>query len=105
MNARQYILMKIAEEATEVAQRALKAQQFGLDQTEPGKTQNNAERLEGELLDLGFWFQVATANDMLSPMTMDAIDGHRETKLPVAVQMFFLAMAEGQLDGSGDITF
>lgn len=52
MKSDQYHLCKIAEEAVEVAQRALKAQQFGLGEVQPGQDQTNLERLEGEFHDL-----------------------------------------------------
>ena len=48
----QYILGKIAEEASEVAQRAIKARDYGLDEVQEGKTTNNAERLVEEFYDL-----------------------------------------------------
>ncbi len=57
MNKTQYLLGQIAQEAAEVAQEAIKCQQFGLD----GKYEdsyhnpdnlNNAKRLEAELRDL-----------------------------------------------------
>ena len=52
MNADQYHLCKIAEECAEVAQRALKAQQFGLGETQEGQAFNNLERLISEFHDL-----------------------------------------------------
>lgn len=50
MNLTQYLLGKLAEEATEVAQMALKCQKFGLSDEFEGKV--NSERLRGELDDL-----------------------------------------------------
>ena len=52
MNLVQFYLLKIAEEAGEVAHIALKAAQFGLSETEPGRLESNAQRLHGELTDL-----------------------------------------------------
>lgn len=57
MNADQYHLCKIAEKCAEVAQRALKAQQFGLGEVQPGQDQNNLDRLLGEFHDLFTTFQ------------------------------------------------
>lgn len=57
MQADQYHLCKIAEECTEVAQRALKAQQFGLGEIQPGQDFNNLERLMDEFHDLFTTFQ------------------------------------------------
>jgi hypothetical protein len=52
MNKIQYLLGKVAEECIEVAQRALKAQQFGLEEREQITSLNNWERMEQELNDL-----------------------------------------------------
>ena len=52
MNKIQYLLGKVAEECAEVAQRALKAQQFGLDECQSESHMNNWDRLEQELNDL-----------------------------------------------------
>lgn len=50
MNRKQYLLCKLAEEASEVAQIALKTQQFGLD--EVYEKDSNRTRCHGELNDL-----------------------------------------------------
>lgn len=52
MNRQQYLLTKLAEEASEVAQIALKAQQFGLDYLHPKLLESNAARIRAELTDL-----------------------------------------------------
>jgi len=52
MTRLQLLLGKVAEEAAEVSQRALKAQQFGLDEVQTGQDQTNEQRLHGELIDL-----------------------------------------------------
>ena len=52
MQPDQYHLCKIAEECTQVAQRALKAQQFGLSEIQPGQGLNNFQRLLSEFHDL-----------------------------------------------------
>lgn len=57
MKANQYHLCKIAEEAVEVAKRALKAQQFGLNEIQPGQDFTNIERLTDEFHDLFTSFQ------------------------------------------------
>lgn len=57
MQPDQYHLCKIAEECTEVAQRALKAQQFGLGEVQPGQNKDNLERLFDEFHDLFITFQ------------------------------------------------
>jgi len=52
LDTRQFLLTKLAEECVEVAQRALKQQQFGRDEIEPGHDKTNGERLFGEIIDL-----------------------------------------------------
>lgn len=52
MDALQYYLTKLAEEAAEVGQIALKAQQFGPQEVMPGQPLNNFERCHLELDDL-----------------------------------------------------
>jgi hypothetical protein len=53
MTGVQYLLIKLAEEAAEVSQIALKAAQFGLDEVyQEGDGRNNAQRVHGELDDL-----------------------------------------------------
>jgi NTP pyrophosphatase (non-canonical NTP hydrolase) len=52
MTIRQFLLTKLAEECAEVAQRAMKQQQFGKDEKQPGQDLTNAERLRSELNDL-----------------------------------------------------
>lgn len=73
MTLAQYHLIKIAEEASEVAQIALKAAHFGLSETQPGGLFTNAQRIYGELNDLlamvhrlgevsngEFWFDIGS---------------------------------------------
>ena len=52
MNRLQYLLMKLAEECSEVSQISLKTMQFGMDEKHPEMTQTNKERIHGELNDL-----------------------------------------------------
>ena len=52
MKPDQYHLCKIAEECTKVAQRAIKAQQFGLGEVQQGQDKDNLARLMDEFHDL-----------------------------------------------------
>jgi hypothetical protein len=52
MNLLQHYLTKLAEEGSEVAQIALKTQQFGPYEVMPGQPLNNVERCHQELDDL-----------------------------------------------------
>jgi phosphoribosyl-ATP pyrophosphohydrolase len=51
MSYEQYLLLKLAEEALEVAHRAMKAMQFGLAEVQVGQGRDNQERIEGEIID------------------------------------------------------
>lgn len=77
MTLSQYFLIKLAEEAAEVAQIALKAAHFGLSEIQPGRVETNAQRIYGELNDvlamvhrLGeisngeFWFDIGSPDHM-----------------------------------------
>ncbi|KVO95580.1 hypothetical protein WL21_32660 [Burkholderia ubonensis] len=57
MTLTQYLLVKIAEEAAEVAQIALKTAHFGLTETQPGRDETNAQRVYAELNDLNAMVQ------------------------------------------------
>ncbi len=52
MKREEYLLVVLAEECAEVAQRAAKAVRFGLAEVQPGQEDNNARRIERELGDL-----------------------------------------------------
>lgn len=65
MNKEQFFLTKIAEECTEIAKVALKAQQFGLDNVKEGQLLTNRERLIEELNDLFVILSMMDANDLL----------------------------------------
>lgn len=52
MNRVEYLLDCLAEEAVEVAQRATKANRFGLKEIQPGQNELNADRILFEYADL-----------------------------------------------------
>lgn len=52
MNREEHLLIKIAEEAGEIVQRATKALSFGLNDHHPSQQQNNAKGLVYEFNDL-----------------------------------------------------
>lgn len=77
MNIQQFYLLKIAEEASEVAQIALKTAQFGLGEKHPALTETNAQRICAELNDLlamvhrlgevsngEFWFDIGAPDQI-----------------------------------------
>lgn len=52
MTHEQFLLMKLAEEASEISQIALKTAQFGMTEKHPDMELNNKERIHLELNDL-----------------------------------------------------
>lgn len=52
LNRKQYLLIKLAEEAAEVAQIALKTAQFGIFETSPTHPDDNATRCHAEIDDM-----------------------------------------------------
>lgn len=48
----QYLMVKLAEEASEIAQEAMKVSQFGLESNKQGEQATNRDRLNNELNDL-----------------------------------------------------
>ena len=62
MKTEQYYLTKLAEECSEVAQIALKTQQFGMEESMPGQPFTNRERCHQEINDLLAIIQVLNEN-------------------------------------------
>ena len=89
MDQTQHLLLKIAEEAAEVSQIALKAAQFGLDERRPpdgDKTyETNIERLAGELGDLMgvvelLDYKINGTGESNGEIIGDIYDAHRKNK-------------------------
>jgi hypothetical protein len=97
MKADQYHLCKIAEECNEVAQRALKAQQFGLGEIQPGQNLNNLERLVGEFHDLFVTFDnfMESCGQAMSTIPDDQFSSDRLTKMR---KFLLLSKTLGQVD-------
>jgi hypothetical protein len=52
MTRHDHLLLILAEECAEVAQRASKALRFGIEEKQPGQNKTNGERLQEEMVDL-----------------------------------------------------
>lgn len=65
MTRTEHLLIILAEECNEVAQRCSKALRFTLDEIQPGEGENNAERIEGELSDLFAVVEMLISADVL----------------------------------------
>lgn len=68
MTLGQFVLLKIMEECSEVSQRASKAMQFGLCETQEGDTQDNRNRLESEISDLLATLHIAADLGLIEPL-------------------------------------
>lgn len=75
----QYLLCKLAEECNEVAQRALKQQQFGPNQRQKGYRKNK-ERLRAEVLDVLAHVQFLQQVGELDGISKSDIDEHAVRK-------------------------
>jgi hypothetical protein len=98
----QFLLTKIAVEASEVAKIALKAQQFGLTEVQPGRDQSNAERMYAELNDL------ATVVRMLSEtggsFNFVPCVASMETKRAKVNELLHYSRLLGQVEDSPPVT-
>lgn len=81
MSFEQWLLTKLAEECVEVAQRALKAQQFGFKEVQKDQPFNNAERLSGELADLNTTARLLIQLKLIGPFDDLNIDELKRQKL------------------------
>lgn len=66
MNRKEYLLLCLAEECAEVAQRVSKALRFTAEEVQPGNTYNNAERITKELVDLHAVTEMLVAEGVLT---------------------------------------
>ena len=69
----QYLLVCLAEESAEVAQRATKALRFGLGESQPGQSLTNAERILDELEDLQIIVEMLREEGALSHSLSESI--------------------------------
>ena len=87
MNHLQHYLTKLAEECSEVAQIALKTQQFGPGEVMPGQPLNNFERCHLELDDL--WAMVEELNEKFGYESHAYDDAYFEFRVPSKRKAFF----------------
>ncbi|MDR3736076.1 MAG: hypothetical protein P4L10_11135 [Acidobacteriaceae bacterium] len=96
MTRKQLILVKVAEELGEAAQRALKAAQFGLDEVQPGQDQDNRQRLMGELTDAHAVLRMLEDEDRYN-FTMH-FDDAVETKRAKVEKFILLSQSLGMVE-------
>jgi hypothetical protein len=97
LSLEQFVLCKIAEEATEVGKRALKQQQFGAHQHEDGYAPNR-ERLASEVTDMLGWLTIAAHIGVLPEHYAGVNVYHRyRTKRPELLRVLKIAVDQGQV--------
>lgn len=99
MNQLQHYLTKLAEEGSEVAQIALKTQQFGPREIMPGQPFNNFERAHQELDDL--WAMVEELNDKFGfgyTPNRERMEAKKEKVRKYLGYSIHLGMVEGATD-------
>ena len=100
MNQLQHLLTKLAEEGSEVAQIALKTQQFGPSESMPGQTLNNFERCHHELDDL--WAIVEMLNEQFGFEYSPSRERIEVKKLKVRKYLGY-SIHLGLVDGETDV--
>ena len=105
MNKQQFLLLKLAEECAEVAQRASKQIQFGRDESQkdhaptgaPVESKSNSERLKEELLDLlSIWSMLEDVNEISKWTIEEAVESHDKKKIKLQ-KYLDLSYSLGQL--------
>ncbi len=71
MTLLQFLLTKAGEECAEIAQRASKANLFGIHEVQPGQAHDNAERLLDEVMDLQVVLDLLREHGDLPPGPFD----------------------------------
>ena len=95
MNRIQYLLTKLAEEASEIAQIALKSQQFGVHEICPDLPESNIERVNKEFNDL--LGVVAMINMELGYEALSPVDNFIESKIYKVEKYYQYSIECGQV--------
>lgn len=98
---RTQLLVHVAEEANEVAQRATKALRFGLDEVQEGQDLTNAERIRQECLDLQVVLQMVAetaGNPGMFATTNAEYDRYDREKRARVERYLTLSATQGVLD-------
>lgn len=96
MNRIQYLLTKLAEESAEIAQIALKSQQFGVHEICPDLPESNIERVNKEFNDL--LGVVAMINMELGYEALAPVDQFIENKILKVEKYYQYSIDCGQIE-------
>lgn len=80
LDREQYLLTKLAEEAAEVQQRALKMMQFGRDEIQEGQNKTNRQRLTEEIRDMGAVLELLKDEGFIETWTVEVAIQHAKDK-------------------------
>jgi NTP pyrophosphatase (non-canonical NTP hydrolase) len=97
MKKNQFLLLKLAEECVEVAQRASKQIQFGKNEVQKDQQKTNATRLREEILDLFSVVSMLVQEDEIEMFTPWDYDEAREAKVKKLQKYLDLSASLGQL--------
>lgn len=96
----QLLLICLAEECNEVAQRASKALRFGLHEVQPGQPYDNSQRLTDELIDLLGVMELLEQEKMIvMPQNLETLIAKKGEKFEKYRK--FSAGESGHPEGSG----
>lgn len=97
MTKAQFLLMKLAEECAEVAQRCSKQAQFGPDEIQKNQEHTNAERLRSELMDLCAIWKLLQGIGEIRPLEQDDLTWHFAMKKNKLRKYLALSAEKGML--------
>lgn len=104
ISARQYKLLKLMEECTEVAKRASKQMQFGDTQHQNGY-EENGERLRVEILDFLMWSHLLAEGGHIRPIWFSDLQAHYENKFGRIMESLDEAISHGCVEPTTRHTF
>jgi NTP pyrophosphatase (non-canonical NTP hydrolase) len=97
MNKQQFLLLKLAEECSEVAQRALKQIQFGKDEVQKDQLKCNSERLRDEITDLNILVHLLQKESEIPSLTRREFKTTKKKKMEKLQKYLDLSRSLGQL--------
>ena len=96
LSLKQFVLLKIAEECTEVGKRAIKQMQFGEHQHDAGY-ESNMKRLQDEALDLDMWMALASKLGIVVYPPGNICARYREKRQKI-INVLHISVTEGRVD-------
>ena len=97
MDLEQFLLCKIAEEANEVGHRAMKQQQYGRDEVQPGQPWSNGERLGAEVWDMAAVASLLVSLGAMPHATPEALEQLRVAKVAKMRRYLELSISLGRV--------